>query len=159
MKRETGLQSGLKRSKLKIRAFYDDTDFRLKSWRKIRKLIEKVICEENYLPGDLNYIFTTDSLLIEINKEFLKHNYYTDVISFRYNSGVDISGEVYISVDTVKENAKNYKVSYSEEVLRVIIHGTLHLCGYEDGTGEKRGIMKVKEDLWIRYFRERKHEL
>jgi rRNA maturation RNase YbeY len=134
---------------LNIKLFYDETDFRLKGWRKIKKLVEKVISEEGKISGDLNFILTNDSTLLEMNMRFLDHNYFTDVISFSYNEGNMINGEVYISLETVKMNAKNYKVSYISEIIRVIVHGTLHLCGYEDGTKEEKNEMRRLEDLWM----------
>jgi probable rRNA maturation factor len=139
---------------LNIRLFYDGVDFRLRGWLKIRKLIEKVISEEGKISGDLNFILTDDKSLKEINIKFLKHNYFTDVISFGSGSVDLIEGEVYISVDRVRINAINYKVSYKNEVLRVIIHGTLHLCGYNDVRDDERENMRRMEDLWIERFKE-----
>jgi probable rRNA maturation factor len=139
---------------LSIRVYYDDIDFRLRGWKKIRKLAEKVIWNEKKIPGDLNFILTNDSKLKKMNLQFLKHNYYTDVISFNYGDGKIIEGEVYISIDTVKRNASNYKVSYYSELVRVIIHGILHLCGYDDKNSESRNVMRKIEDLWLRAFEE-----
>jgi probable rRNA maturation factor len=137
---------------LNIRLFYDETRFRIKGWKKRRILIEKVITGEGKTPGDLNFILTTDKNIRIINAEFLKHNYNTDVISFNYETDHFITGEVYISIDTVKRNAKNYKISYSTELLRVIIHGVLHLCGYNDTSEAEREGMRKREDFWLDYF-------
>ncbi|MCX6330686.1 MAG: rRNA maturation RNase YbeY [Bacteroidia bacterium] len=138
---------------MKLRVFYDESTYRLKSSKKILKLIEKVIRNENKVPGDLNFIFTTDKELIKINKEFLKHNYFTDVVAFENNNGKIINGEVYLSIDTVKRNANNYKVSLKEEVIRVMIHGTLHLCDYKDKKkAEKEEITKI-ENKWLKKIR------
>lgn len=137
---------------MSIRIYYDDVGTRVRGWKNVRKLLEKVIAEEKKVPGDLNFILTTDRVLRGINRKFLKHNYNTDVISFRYNTGDIIDGEVYISVDTVKENAKNYKVSYETEMLRVIIHGLVHLCGYDDSTDWERMKMREMEDYWISQY-------
>jgi rRNA maturation RNase YbeY len=90
-----------------------------------------------------------DKSLIRINREFLKHNYFTDVIAFNYGDENSIDGEIYLSIETIKENALNYKVSLKEEVLRVMIHGTLHLCGFNDSTEEERNEMKAMEERWI----------
>jgi probable rRNA maturation factor len=135
-----------------IRVFYDETGFRIKNWRKIKKTVEKVIADENRISGDLNFILTNDNILKQINVEFLKHNYYTDVICFDYGVGKTVSGEVYISVETVRLNAKNYKVSYGNEILRVIIHGVLHLCGYDDKNKKGRSGMRVLENYWLEEF-------
>jgi rRNA maturation RNase YbeY len=139
---------------LNIRIFYDDTRFRIKKWKKTRLLIEKVISGEGKTLGGLNFILTTDKILKEINIEFLKHNYNTDVISFNYGNKNFITGEVYISIDSVKANAKNYKVSYRYELLRVLIHGTLHLCGLKDESPEEQLEMSMWEEYWLVYFKE-----
>ncbi len=104
------------------------------------------------IPGDLNFIITNDESLKEINRKFLNHDYYTDVISFRYSKGNIIDGEVYISKDTVKSNAKNYKVSYKKEMLRVIVHGILHLCGFDDKTKFQKQRMRKMEDYWLNEY-------
>jgi len=134
---------------LSIRIFYDETSFRVKDWKKTVKIIRKVIAKEERISGDLSFIITNDTSLKEINIEFLEHDYFTDVISFNYNDGNVISGEVYISLERIKENALNYNVSLKEEVLRVIIHGVLHLVGFNDSTEEERGEMKKMEDFWL----------
>jgi probable rRNA maturation factor len=135
---------------LKIRIFYDEVKYRLRESKKALKIIEKVIRSEKQLPGDLCFIITSDEKLIEINREFLNHDFFTDVIAFTNKEQKYIGGEVYISIHTVKRNAHNYKVSLRDEIIRVMIHGTLHLCGYDDNTGKRKAEMSNKEDKWLR---------
>lgn len=134
---------------MSIKIFYDEVDFRLQGWRKAVRLFKKVIGNENRIPGDLNFIITSDNELRKINIEFLKHNYFTDVIAFDNRRDNIISGEIYISIDTVTTNSHNYNVSLNEEVLRVMIHGLLHICGYVDDTEKKRNVMRKMEDSWL----------
>ena len=134
---------------MKTRIFYDGVKYRLKNSRKILKFIEKVIGEYRKPNGNLSFIFMNDEGLININREFIQHNYFTDVIAFNYSENETLEGEIYMSIETIKENAHNYKVSFNDEILRVMIHGTLHLCGYSDNTNDERNEMKKLEDYWI----------
>jgi probable rRNA maturation factor len=134
---------------LSVRICYDKTKFRLTGWRKVEGIFEKVIGNEFKIPGDLFFIITNDRSLRKINVQFLNHNYNTDVITFNYNVGSMMNGEIYISIETVKRNAKKYRVSIREELLRVMIHGVLHLVGYDDKTEEQRQIMRNKENYWL----------
>jgi probable rRNA maturation factor len=134
---------------LSIKIFYDEVNFRLKGWRKVVKILNKVIRENQKISGDLNFIITNDEKVRKINVQFLGHNYNTDVITFNYNSENVINGEVYISIETVRKNALNYNVSLRKEVERVIIHGILHLLGHDDKTKKQRIKMKEAEDLWV----------
>ena len=131
---------------MSIKVFYDNIKYRLNKSRNTIKIIEKVIIGESRIPGDLYFIITNDENLLKINKEFLKRDTITDVIAFDYGFKMTINGEVYISKDAVKRNADNYKVSLRKEMLRVMIHGTLHLCGYDDKSKKEKELMRMKED-------------
>ena len=135
---------------LKIKFFYDRINYRIKRSKEVRNLIEKVIRKGNKVPGDLNFIITNDKIVRKLNIEYLDHDYFTDVIAFDYSENVVLNGEVYISIDTVKKNAVKYKVSLNSEIIRVIIHGTLHLCGIDDKSSEEKNIMRELEDKWIK---------
>lgn len=137
---------------MKINFFYDEVKYRSRNTGEIKLLIIKVIRNENKIPGDLNFIFTSDNKIREMNREFLNHDKFTDVIAFDYGIGNIINGEIYISVDTVKINAGNYIVSFKSEIVRVIVHGTLHLCGYRDKKSNERVVMKRMEELWLMKF-------
>ena len=130
-----------------IRFFTEDISFTLKDKNKLRKWIQVVIDNEGKLSGDLNYIFCSDDFLYKLNIEYLNHDTLTDIITFDLSEDADeISGEIYISIDRVKENAKKFKVSFYNELHRVMIHGILHLAGYHDKTQEEVSIMRGKED-------------
>jgi rRNA maturation RNase YbeY len=137
---------------LNIRIFYDNTSFRVKEWRKLKNVIVRVIRNEKRISGDLSFIITDDGNLRNLNIQFLEHDYNTDVITFDYNDGKIINGEVYISIDTVKLNAANYKVSLSNEMNRVILHGILHLLGYDDKSENDKLLMRKMEDLCLNEF-------
>jgi probable rRNA maturation factor len=138
---------------LKTRIFYDGIKYRLRSSRKILKLIEKVIREYRKPSGSLSFILLSDEELIKINKEFLQHNYSTDVIAFDYSNNDILDGEIYLSLETIKNNSLNYKVSLRNELIRVMIHGTLHLCGFNDYTDDEKERMRILENEWIVQFK------
>lgn len=139
---------------MKIKVFYDDIKYRIRNVNKVKELVIKVIRNEGKIPGDLNFILTGDINIRKINREFLKHDNFTDVIAFDYGISQIVSGEIYISKDSVKRNSINYKVSFKEELLRVMVHGTLHLCGYRDKTIKEKEFMHSLEDSWICKYKE-----
>lgn len=114
--------------------------------RQISAWIKAVAKEHNRLVGDISYIFCSDDKILEVNKQYLNHDYYTDIITFDYSEGNIISGDLFISLDTVRSNSEKYNTDYSEELLRVIIHGILHLCGFKDKTKKDEQIMREKEN-------------
>jgi probable rRNA maturation factor len=134
---------------LSIRVFYEVEGFRLKGWRKVVEVIRSIIEEGDRIPGDISFIITGDTEIRSINCEFLSHDFNTDVITFNYNKGDIVSGEIYISGDTVKVNAADFNVSFQMELIRVIIHGVLHLMGMDDSDEEQRNAMHIAEDKWL----------
>ncbi|MDR1886779.1 MAG: rRNA maturation RNase YbeY [Prevotellaceae bacterium] len=112
---------------------------------RIKSLIET----ENRKAGNVCFIFCTDDFLLEINKKHLGHDYYTDVITFDYTVGDIVSGDIFVSVERVSENAETFGVSFSHELSRVMYHGVLHLCGYGDKSPEEEQVMRAKEDFYL----------
>jgi len=119
---------------------------------KIKHFLETVIEHENCQTGNINIIYTDNSEILQLNKNYLNHHYYTDVITFHYNENNILHGDIYISLDKVAENAKEYNVSFYNETLRVIIHGILHLAGYKDSTDEEKLSMRAKENYYLELF-------
>ena len=113
----------------------------------LRLWVKHIIESHNGEVGELTYIFCSDEYLLEINKQYLRHDYYTDIITFNYNEGNTISGDIFISVDMVKHNAEKFaEGKFDEELNRVIAHGVLHLCGFNDKTKDEQILMTKKED-------------
>ena len=116
----------------------------------LKTFIEKRVKKEGLSINSLSYIFCTDKYLLKINKDFLSHDYYTDIISFDLSEEPGyLIGEVYISVDRVKENAKTHGATFKEEMLRVVFHGALHFCGYKDKKPSDAKKMRQMEDTWL----------
>ena len=119
----------------------------------LKAFIEKAIKKEGLTIETLQYIFCSDQFLLGINKSYLQHDYYTDIISFDLSeSKGKLIGEVYISIDRVKDNAKTHKNSLKEELLRVIFHGALHFCGYKDKKPADIKKMRAQEDRWLKSY-------
>ena len=132
--------------------FFFETDFLLQDEEALKKWIISTIAKENHTLGELTFVFCDDDHLHKINLEFLKHDTLTDIITFDYTLGKQLIGEIYISIDRVKENALEFSISFDEELRRVIIHGVLHLCGFKDKTIEDEKQMRQKEDQYLELF-------
>lgn len=132
--------------------FNYETDFQLENESKYEDWIDSIIESEDKDPGEINYIFCDDDYLLEINKQYLDHDTLTDIISFDYCIGDLISGDIFISIDRVKDNAQEYDVSFNNELLRVMSHGILHYCGYKDKTQDEQLLMRAKEQEKINMF-------
>lgn len=133
-----------------INLFNEDVRFPLDGQRKqVKEYLKKLISDENKKPGEINIIFCSDEYLLEINKKHLNHHYYTDVITFDHSEYPTIAGDLFISTDTVRSNALQYKVSFENELHRVIFHGVLHLCGYKDKLVKDKQQMRAKENQYL----------
>lgn len=114
--------------------------------RQVSTWIKAVAEGHNKKVGDISYIFCSDEKILEVNRQYLEHDYFTDIITFDYSEGNYISGDMFISLDTVKSNSEQFNTDYIEELHRVIIHGILHLCGFGDKTPEEEANMRSKEE-------------
>lgn len=132
-----------------INFFSEDITFRVTEKKKIKNWIQSVIEKYKYKVGDVNYIFTSEQRILEINNQFLGHNFFTDIITFPYSEGKKISADIFISIPTVKSNALKYSNSFEHELNRVMVHGVLHLVGFNDYTNEEIIEMRKAEDFWI----------
>ncbi|MEJ6712173.1 MAG: rRNA maturation RNase YbeY [Flavobacteriales bacterium] len=129
--------------------FHSEGDFELSNPQEIKDWFAQAAIKEGKLMGALNYIFCDDTYLHKLNVEFLKHDTYTDIITFDYSVGNELIGDVYISVERVKENAVTFDVTFENELKRVLIHGLLHLCGYKDKTAQEADEMREKENKYL----------
>ena len=148
------LRWDLNTRKLNIIFNYDKKGFRVRNSNRIKNIVEKIIIEAGLKPEKISIVFSSDRKILKINKEFLNHNYFTDTITFDYSAGRIVNGEIYISIDRIKRNAKKYNVQIEEEVKRVIFHSILHLCGYTDASEVEKSIMRVMENKYIKEFGE-----
>lgn len=127
-------------------SFNYETNFELHDEARHEEWISEVVESEDKTEGEINYIFCDDEYLLQKNIEFLDHDTLTDIISFDYTMGNLISGDIFISVERVKENAEEFNASFEDELRRVMAHGILHYCGYKDKTEDDSAIMRAKED-------------
>jgi probable rRNA maturation factor len=133
----------------KINIYFEEISMLALPKRKMYGFIFDILAMENSKCGTINFIFCNDSYLLKINNEFLKHDFYTDIITFDYSENKIISGDLFLSLDRIKENAILYKISLMDEILRVMVHGILHMVGYNDKTRNERKMMKEKENFYL----------
>ena len=126
--------------------FNSETPFTLKNQKKLTEWICNVILSEDFEVGEINYIFCDDIYLNKINQEFLNHDTYTDIISFDYTLGKEVSGDIFVSIERVLENAEKFNEVFENELHRVMIHGILHYMGYKDKTKKDKILMRTKEN-------------
>ena len=137
---------------MSIRFLSDKINFTLARKGKLKAWIVSVIRKEKKNPGQIHFIFCDDKFLLKLNKNFLKHETLTDIITFDYSEDKTINGEIYVSVQRVKENAKKFSVKFEDELQRVMIHGVLHLCGYKDKTKKDKAEMRKMENVCLTKF-------
>lgn len=136
----------------KIKFFFSFKS-RLSDRTRLKIFIEKIFRKEDTVLRELNYVFCSDRELLKINRDFLNHNYYTDILTFNLSPGEkSIQAEIYISIERVRDNAKNLNQSFKRELHRVIFHGVLHLCGYSDKTAMAEQSMRKKEDFYLNQY-------
>lgn len=133
-------------------SFNYETQFFLENETVYEDWISRIIASEGFEEGEINYIFCDDAYLHKINMEYLNHDTLTDIISFDYTVGNLLQGDIFVSVERVMDNAKDFEVSFDEELKRVLSHGVLHYCGYKDKSPEDERIMRKKEDEKIKMF-------
>lgn len=133
--------------------FNEDSDFRLENAERIENWIIKTIESHDKIVGDIAYIFCSDDYLLKVNQDYLNHDYYTDIITFDYSENGIISGDIFISIDRITDNAKQLNQEFNQELLRVLIHGVLHLLGFKDKSPEEEKLMREKEDEAISVYK------
>ena len=129
--------------------FNFETILHLEEEKRLKEWIAEAVAAEEFLVGEINYVFCTDEYLHKINLQYLNHDTYTDIISFDYRVGKQLHGDIFISVDRVRENALKFEVDFNSELLRVLIHGILHFCGYKDKLDNEVNAMRAKEDYYV----------
>ncbi len=129
-----------------------DIEYRLPDKDKIDHWITEFIESKGFRVGEINYLFCSEDYILESNNKFLSHNYTTDIITFDYSTKRKISGDILISIPTVSSNAERFGVSFYNELLRVIIHGVLHLIGFDDHSDEEKAVMRKNENLALLFY-------
>jgi probable rRNA maturation factor len=142
-------------SQAAVSFFFDEVSVTLRDRKRLKEFIRKLFNKEGGSLASLNYIFCSDSKLLQINRDFLQHDFYTDIITFDLSSESGLTeGEIYISIDRVRENAQSHDTTPNKELHRVIFHGALHLCGYKDKSRVEVETMRKAEDRYLKsYFK------
>jgi len=136
-----------------VHFYFENVHLTLKERGNLKGFINNLIIKEKRKLNNLNYIFCSDQALLRINRKYLGHNFYTDVVTFDLSSSPkEILADIYISVDRIKENAKNFQIPLKEELHRVMFHGLLHLCGYNDKTEQQKKLMRKMEDFYTTLY-------
>lgn len=136
-----------------VQFFKEEVEFDISDQRKLKSWIKAIIADHDLKTGEINYIFCNDEYLLQINKEYLSRDYYTDIITFDQSEDEKfVSGDIYISIERVRENATSSIVAFDEELKRVMIHGILHLIGYDDQTAEEKEAMTKKEEACLSLY-------
>jgi rRNA maturation RNase YbeY len=144
----------LSSSKSKVCFFFQGVNVGLAKRTQLKRYIQSIFKKEGKKLTSINYIFCTDKVLLGINRQFLAHDFYTDIITFDLSDSDSVQAEVYISIDRIKDNATQLGISFKSELHRVIFHGVLHLCGYKDKSKEQIHIIRGKEDFYLaEYFK------
>lgn len=138
---------------LKVNFFYQDVSFAFASRQNLKLFIEKLFKKEKYQLQQVNIIFCSDEALLKINRDFLQHDYYTDIITFPLSEqGAPVNAELYISVDRIRDNAAQLGISFKRELHRVVFHGCLHLTGYNDKSSQQIKTIREREDYYLRLY-------
>ncbi|MFY9152230.1 MAG: rRNA maturation RNase YbeY [Prolixibacteraceae bacterium] len=144
---------------MSIKYFTEDVQPPKIGRREASNWIKNVIASEGFSLGDVSFIFCSDDYLLDVNRNFLDHDYYTDIITFDYVEGKIISGDIFISLDRVKDNSAEFKTSLENEIHRILIHGILHLLGYKDKSKKDKLIMTEKENLCLKVLNDSRLQL
>ena len=134
-----------------IQYFFEDID-PVEITPKTTEWLKNLIILEQKTPGKINYIFLSDEGLLKVNRDFLQHDYYTDIITFDYVKGKTISADIFVSLPRISENAQAHSKDFKSELHRVLAHGLLHLCGYKDKTDDEKTEMRSKEEYYLKIF-------
>ena len=132
-----------------INFYLEDSNYRILNKRLIKKWLSEAIILENKTLGYINIIICSDNYLYELNQKYLSHDTFTDIITFDFTEGENLIGDIFISIDRIRENAKIFNVAVNNELHRVMIHGVLHLCGYKDKSKKDKSQMTIKEDFYL----------